>query len=203
MWTNICGLFISFPLFSFNLLVLDISFGVSYLCCTCVISLSYLYHVKIFRSCLYHNVVPISVPIYMSMFTRTEEAHFGIFFLKEIFTLTKLYRQKVASLHWTLSAFLVSQKTATWKFCIHLNLKLKLRMLHFPMGAIRLKMMKLFPIRLWELSNIPFILFAKLAFLAISILSWTYAHKNTQSNTANLMEYNMFPWSPKSKFIKI
>ena len=83
MWTNICGLFISFPLFSFNLLVLDISFGVSYLCCTCVISLSYLYHVKIFRSCLYHNVVPISVPISIFMLTRTKEAHFGIFFLKK------------------------------------------------------------------------------------------------------------------------
>ena len=62
--------------------------------------------------------------VHQSMLTRIKETHFGIFF-KEIFTLTKLYRQKVTSLHWILSAFLFSSKAATWKFCIQCQSKIK------------------------------------------------------------------------------
>lgn len=72
MWTNICGLFFSFPLFYFNFLAVDTLFGVSYSYCTHVIFMLYLlYHViisnKLFVTVLYPYLYHVHVRVHINV----------------------------------------------------------------------------------------------------------------------------------------
>ena len=61
-------------------------------------------------------------------FSGIKEIRYGIFF-KENFTLTQLYRQKAAGFALNIISFSLFPEGCSYKFCIHLKLKLKLRRL--------------------------------------------------------------------------